>query len=60
MATDKLCSTANMQYSQIIKIITIRTMSKKPPVIDVDPATLLFIGCLLILLPLIVTGFLAQ
>lgn len=35
-------------------------MAKKPPVIDIDPATLLFIGSLLILLPLIFTGFLSQ
>lgn len=35
-------------------------MSNKPPVIDIDPATLLFIGCLVILLPLIFTGFLSQ
>lgn len=32
----------------------------QPPVLDIDPATLLFIGGLLILLPLIFTGFMAQ
>lgn len=42
------------------KIIPIRPMSNKPPVVDIDPGTLLFIGCLLILLPLLFTGFLSQ
>lgn len=35
-------------------------MAKKPYVLDIDPATLLFIGSLLVLLPLIFTGFLSQ
>ncbi len=35
-------------------------MSNKPPVIDIDPGTLLFIVGLLILLPLLATGFISQ
>lgn len=63
----KLCSITHVQYPQIIRdyCLTVldhflKTMSKKPPVIDIDPATLLFIGSLLILLPLLFTGFLSQ
>ena len=33
---------------------------KQPPVVDIDPATLLFIGSLFILLPLLATGFISQ
>lgn len=35
-------------------------MANKPPVLDIDPATLLFVGSLIILLPLLFTGFLSQ